>query len=297
MTKNLTKISNWLPISSKDEKNDTFSTFLGFISQFESGTTPDMWVKWKNYSDQVVIKAKNNFYKIYKNDYVAGSFWTAIRCELANIYQEKYGIKWDIVIREHNKAIYTLEKRQNLTVCEPGMLSFEELLFNWNEILVELENRLALPAICEQLQAYIPNLHSLKIVRNCINKFADYALTDTGQIVLLDDSDFFIAMIDKNGEWMNEKFHSYKVITTGGEMVFGPEGLLEEDSETHHEELVNKWQIYDMDIYIGKTEKEYLNQRENMLRDTIKVITTQKPLENKQLETRDFDYYLKIGNV
>lgn len=289
--------SEWTPFLAKDRASITFDKFLDLIKQLDNNTSLNLWTKWKNYANQVVIETPNYYFKLYEDDYLCGSFWSAIRVALGEIYTDNFNILWDVSIIKQNGKIYTLEKRQKLTVCMPNSISYADLLLNWSNTLKKLENKLLLPEICQQLQPYIPELVELKIIRNCINKYADYAITKDNNIILLDDSDWFIAMVDKNGKWLESKFKGYNIISSFGETIFAPEGYLDEGSVTKHEELANKWQIYIENINTNKLEGILFDQREQMLKDNISLIFNQKLLPGQNIKSFDSTGdLLKIGH-
>lgn len=298
MANDLTLASDWTPFLTEDRASITFDCFLDLIKQLDENSSPDLWVKWKNYANQVVIETPSYYFKLYEDDYLCGSFWSLIRSTLSEIYREQFGILWDVNVIHNDGKIYTLERRQKLPLCTPNLLSYADLLINWSYTLQELEKRLLLPEICMQIQPYIPELAELKLIRNCINKYADYAITEQGKVVLLDDSDWFIAMVDKNGKWIKSKFRGYDIMSSLGETIFGPEGYFEKGSTTRHEEPFDKWQIYVENITVDKIETELFNQREQMLKDNIMLIANQKLLPGQTIKCFDSaDDLLRIGHV
>ena len=297
MSNELILNSEWTPFLTEDRASVTFDKFLDLIKQLDNNTSPDLWTKWKNYANQVVIETPNYYFKLYEDDYLCGSFWSLIRSTLAEIYREKFNILWDVNIIKNYGKIYTLEKRQKLTVCNQNYISYVDLLIDWSYTLQELEKRLLLSEICQQLQPYIHGLAGLKLIRNCINKYADYAITEDKHIILLDDSDWFIAMTDEKGNWLDSKFKGYNIISSLGETVFGPEGYFDRNSITKHEETANKWQIYVENIKTEKIEKLLFDQREQMLKDNISLISNQKLLPGQKIQflNQKEDSFLKIG--
>lgn len=297
MPNSLLNVAEWTPFLTENRASITFDKFLDLIKQLDNDTSPDLWTKWKNYANQVVIATPNYYFKLYEDDYLCGSFWSLIRSTLAEIYREKFNILWDVSIINQNGKIYTLEKRQKLAVCNQNHISYADLLIDWSNTLQELEKRLLLPEICQQLQPYIPGLMKLKLIRNCINKYADYAIIENKHIILLDDSDWFIAMIDEKGNWLDSKFKGYNIISSLGETVFGPEGYFDKTSITRHEEPANKWQIYIENIKTEKIEKLLFDQREQMLKDNISLISNKKLLPGQTIKflNQEEDSFLKIG--
>ena len=296
MSNELVLNSEWTPFLIENRASITFDKFLDLIKQLDNNSSPNLWTKWKNYANQVVIETPNYYFKLYEDDYLCGSFWSLIRSTLGEIYTKYFNILWDVNIIKQNSKIYTLERRQKLNVCIPNSILYADLLLNWSNTLKKLENELLLSEICQQLKPYIPELAELKLIRNCINKYADYAITEDNNIVLLDDSDWFIAMVDKNGKWLNSKFKGYNIISSLGETVFAPEGYFDKGSSTKHEEFANKWQIYMENIKTTEIEGILFDQREQMLKDNISLIFNQKLLPNQNIKSFDsVGDLLKIG--
>lgn len=283
MNNSLISQSNWSVFNKKDNSFKTFDNFIDFVSQLDGDTSPDLWVKWKEYSNQVVIATSDNYFKLYQHDYVSGMFWAHIRDVLGDIYREKFNILWDVYTIQKENYIYTIEKRQKLTVCKPNCIDFDKLLLNWSDTLRELEKRLYLDVIVLQIRDKIPEINEIHLIRNCVNKYADYGLTESGDIVLLDDSDWFLAPIDKEGNWLNLKWDSYEVIIDDGTFIFAPEGFYNQSSLRHSDEYVNKWQLFKKNESEEKCELNFNNIRENMLKTNIKLISTQELPKEKIL--------------
>lgn len=294
--KDVVLASNWTPFIKSDESFNTFNNFLDFVSQLDGDTSPDLWVKWKEYSNQVVIATSEHYYKLYQHDYVSGMFWSQIRDVLGEIYREKFHILWDVYTIQQNNYIYSIEKRQKLTVCEPNRVDFGKLLLKWSTVLQELEKRLYLDVVSMQLQDKIPELAEIHLIRDCVNKYADYAITENEEIILLDDADWFLAPTDKNGNWLNLKWDAYEVIIDTGTWLFAPEGYYTQSNLRHSNERVNKWQLFKASQSEDKCELNFNNIRENMLKTNVKLLSTQTLPKEKILTYDNERDYLKIGH-
>ena len=55
----------WQPFNTENKASVTFNQFIDIVKQLDNNTSPDLWLKWKNYAHQVVIETPNYFYKIY----------------------------------------------------------------------------------------------------------------------------------------------------------------------------------------------------------------------------------------
>ena len=297
MTNDIVVHSEWTPYLTEDRASVTFDKFINLVKNLDKNSSPDLWTKWKNYTNQVVIGTPNYYFKFYEDDYTSGTFFAEIRLKLAEIYREKFGIVWDVFKVEENGLVYTLERRQKLTVCEPFDISYADLLLNWSYTLQELEKRLLLPELCQQLQPYIPELAEVKLIRDCINKYKDYAITEDKNIVLLDDADWFLALVDKNGKWLHSKHRGYNVYTILGDTIFAPSKYFERVSVCRADETENKWLIFMENENMDKIERTLFDWREQMLLNNIQLISKQKLLPNQKIMCFDSEQNIpKIGH-
>ena len=297
MTNDVTVHSEWTPYLTEDRASVTFDKFIDLVKNLDENSSPDLWTKWKNYTNQVVIGTPNYYFKFYEDDYTSGTFFAEIRLKLAEIYREKFGIVWDVFKVEENGLVYTLERRQKLTVCEPSDISYADLLLNWSYTLQELEKRLLLPELCQQIQPYIPELAEVKLIRDCINKYKDYAITEDKNIVLLDDADWFLALVDKNGKWLRSKHRGYNVYTILGDTIFAPSKYFERVSVCRADETENKWLIFMENENMEKIERTLFDWREQMLLNNIQLISKQKLLPNQKIMCFDSEQNIpKIGH-
>ena len=130
------------------------------------------------------------------------------------------------------------------------------------------------------------NVQELRLVRDCINKPEDYGIKNDN-IILLDDSDFFIAPIDKNGKWTPVLFNSYDVDSVFGDAIFAPQDmfeiikdnyLLEQSSTKAH-----KWFLFDK-YYTNQNfqiMKGLRTKREEMISENIEFISNLNLIEKK----------------
>lgn len=273
-----------------ESNSQKFSQFIDIIKSIDDNTSPDLWVKWKNYSYQVVIETPKYFYKIYQEDPISGEFIVKIRNELAKIYAEQYNLHWKIITININGYIYQLEQREKLQVCSSDILSFDDLFLNWYKTLELLEKALFLDKITEQLKIKIPDLDRLKLIRDCSNKFPDYAIKD-GHVILLDDADWFLCLTNKSGNWIKPLYNIYPIITLEGERVFAPLNVFEMNM-IEIREAIDKWTIISDDTSILKKRyRDFYSARDKMLSENIQVLTTGKLLDNKALfvEKQEFN--------
>ena len=297
MSNELEIASNWSPFLKQTQSSSTFNQFLDIIKQMDNDSSPDLWFKWKNFTNQVVIETPNYYFKLYEDFYNTGCFLYEIRKNLADIYQEKFNILWEINKVEANGKIYTFEKRQKLTVCTSNHIDYADLLLNWSYTLQELEKRLLLNEICEQLKPNIKNLAEIKLIRDCINKYSDYAITKFGDIILLDDAEWFFALVDKDGKWLSSRYRGYNVISGLGESIFAPIDYFGDDFISKADTLENKWQIFIENENMDKLDGKLKDWREEMLTNNIQLISKQQLIPGKTIEYFELETKLsKIGH-
>ena len=273
------ELTSWIPFNTPTNIH-TFDECIELIETLEESKNQDLWVKWKDSANQIVVGTENYYYKIYQVGISAGSFASEIREELGKIYREEFGLLWNIKTIVKDNSIYQVEQREKLKVCSPDDMSFTDLFINWSKTLEKLEDRLILDKITAQIN--MPGLHKLKLVRDCVNKFEDYAITKDGRIVLLDDADWFLATVDKDDNWFSTQCKVYDIITLTGEKVFGPIDLFNKDNVRLANEKINKWNIFVTTLKADEAELEFRSIREQMLYDNIKVLSTGKALPNNQ---------------
>lgn len=194
--------------------------FINAMSFVVPELRPDKLTKIKNYEHQIVVESNDFYYKVYEDKKDIGAYRLEIRKRLAKIYNS-YGIHWKVLSFEKNGMIYTIEQREKLIVCS-NEISCKDLLLGWKKTLDRLEKDLRFESITNQIKENyegIKNLKNIKLIRECINKPDDYAYGHNGEIILLDDADWFITFIDENGERIYCKEFKLDVITTIGELT------------------------------------------------------------------------------
>lgn len=192
-------------------------------------------------ASQAVVKTNDYFYKIYKIDYQHKIFYTDIIKELANIYTG-LGLHWRIYIYNTNEYLYLIQEREKLQVCDSN-IDFKEIMFSMKDILLKLENRLNLNLVTLQLKEHFPNLKCIKLLRNCINKHKDYALFNN-KYILLDDTDWFLALIDEDDNWIRSDAKCYDISYKGHDVIFAPDDMSKVDLCGLLEAPIYRWNIF-----------------------------------------------------
>ena len=235
--------------------------------------------KWKNScNSQVVIQSPNYFYKIYEEDCYDGKYVCEIREALGQIYREEYGLFWEVKTFIEDDKIFQIEKRQKIPLCTPELISYSDLLINWSNTLDKLERKLQLNKITFQLIDHIPNLARVKIIRDCVNKYIDYGFYN-GNVILLDDADWFLALIDNNDNWISHECNFYPVELNQSKMIFVPKDINDKDLISSTGERFDQWMLYGFPIRmnkddIGNFKSMLLSLRKKMLIDNIKIISS-----------------------
>jgi hypothetical protein len=260
-----------------DLKETSTKKFFSIIRSLDENVHPELSVKWKDYEHQLVIGTKDYFYKVYTIDRHSGRFFEKIREKLAEIYREVFNIHWYVKTIENDGILYQVEQREILKVCSPEDLSFEELLLNWGKTLKILESKLKLKLIIKQIQETYPDVYDLKVIRDCINKFSDYAINRNNDIVLLDDSDWFLAMVDKDGNWLSKKPIIKNTISLVGESYFAPLEIEPQNVpiKTILNEDITKWNIFTNEANLPSLDLLESNEK-RMLKENIKLLSTGK---------------------
>lgn len=278
-------LDSWMPFVTPTESDQTFNQFLSIITSLENSSDTSSWVKWKNFSNQVVIQTPNYFYKLYEEWIYEGFLSCKIREILADIYKE-YGLLWNIQTIVQDDKIYQIEQREKLTLCTEEIISYEDLLLNWNQTLIKVEEKLKLDKVLLQLDN-ISNVKQIKLIRDCINKYEDYAIKD-GKTILLDDADWFLALVNKNGDWESNLYKPYDVVTIyGSNFLFAPLNYKSRKYPTANFEYLlntpnNKWMLFP-NIEIKKEScSRLLEKREQLLMNNIKVLSLNKSLGKPQ---------------
>ena len=270
--------------------------------------------KWKNScNSQVVIQSPNYFYKIYEEDRYDGKYVCEIREVLGQIYREEYGLFWDVKTFIEDGKIFQIEKRQKIPLCTPELISYPDLLINWSNTLDKLEKKLQLNKITFQLIDHIPNLARVKIIRDCVNKYIDYGFYN-GNVILLDDADWFLALIDNNDNWISHECNFYPVELNQNKMIFVPKDINDKDLISSTGERFDQWMLYGFPIRmnkddIGNFKSMLLSLRKKMLIDNIKIISSKNDeclndhqlfvstLTNKDGINKVLDYNRSLNDV
>jgi len=276
----MNELTSWSPLNI--DKKSVFYTCMNKIMQLEDNFVPGNWVEWKNYSNQVVIGTDKYYYKIYVQDHEAGTFFAQIAEELGRIYRE-LGIEWNVTIVEDKGVIHILEQREKLKVILPGIISFEDLLLNYGITLRKLEERLGLNELVAQIMDKIPEVKYVKLIRDCANKYIDYA-SKNGAIVLLDDADWFLMLLDKDYNQIAPTYTSMLVSLPIGEYLFAPQNYRESNKLAAVNKKVDKWWLFNPIVGKDKANIDFRSKRDKMISSNAKLLTTMKalPVEEKE---------------
>lgn len=253
---------------------NTTSSLIKLINQIDS-TECSSWSKWKSDADnhQIVVRTKDYYYKVYNVDFQSGMFTCEVREKLAQIYRS-WGLHWSVKTWRKGNALFQVEQRQVLPLAKPDKILYKDLLIDWSKTLLELEQLLDLPKVKSQLKSTIKNLAHLKLVRDCVNKYEDYAIAPNGRIVLLDDADWFLALVDADNNWISTDWTYINIFRNTKEQVFAPIDFFDCDLVANCGKLVNQWLIFDSAINIDQSQfiAELKDVHNTMLADNIKCL-------------------------
>lgn len=248
--------------------------FINVLNLVIPELRPNRMTKIKNYEHQVVIESDDYYYKVYEDKKDVGVYKLEIRKRLAKIYNS-YGIHWVIMSFEKDGMIYTVEQREKLTVCG-NEISCKDLLLGWKKTLDILEKELRFDNITNQIKENyktLTNLKEIKLIRECINKPNDYAYGPNGEIILLDDSDWFITLIDKNGEKIYYRNFKLDVITTVGELTLSLNVKELFDIFVENDENTASYFLFKRTNEEKKVINKLINYRDKMIDDNIKLLS------------------------
>lgn len=258
----------WTPVQAVNPE------WLDLINRIDY-TESSQWTKWKSNADnhQVVIKTPNYYYKVYNVDFQSGLFLCEIREKLGEIYRS-WGLHWEVRTHLRDNGFIQIEQRQVLPVADKTKILYKDLLIDWSKTLLELEAALDLPKVGLQVKSAIKQLAQIKLVRDCVNKYEDYAIAPNGRVVLLDDADWFLALVDKANNWISHDWTYLPIFRNTKEQIFGPIDLFEADILEVTGKTVNQWLIFDSVLNKNgeQFKSELANIHDKMLADNIKCL-------------------------
>lgn len=264
-----------------------FSTIIDKVKELDGSSSIQSWVKWKDYSHQVVIRGNNFYFKIYQQD-LSNDFYPRIREAIAKVYRRDFGLDWDILTIKTQSSIFQIQKREPLRVMELGQMPFQDLLIRWGQALKLVQEELGLGLIAKQLKLIdgYQDVQSIKLVRDCMNKFQDYALTKDGSVILLDDADWFLAMVDDKQRWLQKRYNLVQLQTVLGPRLMVPYSF--HNPAFHNpafapvlaREMVNKWNFINQDYLSDPVPLDFVSMRQSQLAGNIQVLAKMKLLED-----------------
>lgn len=237
--------------------------------------------KWKE--SQVVFETPDRYYKLYEDGMVDGFFLSQIRECIASVYQ-MLGVDWKLytALDPDRGTFCQIESRARLRTVKDSELPYKELMLNWKRTLELVEDKLSLPRLARQMKAYYPEITAIKLMRECTNKYADYAWHGD-RIILLDDADFFLAMVGKKYNWLERPAHVYDLLHTSGNVYFAPKNFFNNVSIQKRidsvEDNFNRWFIYHPDM-CGRPEEEIRqlrSERESMFLNNVRLLAGEDP--------------------
>lgn len=255
--------------------------------------------KFKEYDNQVVVETKDYFYKIYIDYGPVGRYLLEIRKKLADIYRS-YGIHWELINSYNDGRFITVEQREKLKVCAYSDLTCGELLRNWKKSVVLLNKSLNFEDILKQIKdkSNVPEFNSAKdllLLRHSLVKVNDYAYAPNGNIVLIDDADFFLSIIDENGEQISKKNFDLEVITTCGKMNFSSNKEFWEKNVQGNFDISKSFFIFDKRDDCAFQDK-FISNNKDTDEKKLRLFVTGKP-SNTKYQNEYIEEYSKRRNI
>lgn len=270
----------WGAVKNSIDKCNQFRYAIDYIKRLDPSNDINCWLKWKNYNNQVVIKTPNFYYKVYVDDLEHGTFSSYIREELAKLYRG-FGLLWNIVTINDNNVLYMIEQREPIKQCTSTDIDYEQLLLNWGSTLKLLEESLGLNIVLKQVQEIVPEAKQLKLIRDCFSKYDDYGIIN-GKIVLFDDADWFLCLVDGDGNVLPIKNNVIEVLTKFGDFKFASIHHNPNSMPVRVNEVIDQWWLFLPRLGNQKSMIDFRNQRKCMLDASIKLLSTMKSLPDAE---------------
>lgn len=239
--------------------------------------------KFKEMANQVVVETKDYYYKLYIDYGDQGKYLLEIRKKLSEIY-ESYGVHWKILYSNCNGRVILIEQRQKLKLCDYN-LPCRELLKNWKKTLDILKYELKFDDILNQLKdksniSEVKQAKDLLILKESLIKPKDYAYAPNGNVILLDDADFFISIVDDNGELISKQNLDIEIMTTCGKMNFCSYRELWEKKICGKFDITKRFFIFDKDNIHGIEDVFTPNDKDTTMKKLM-IFSTGKPSNSK----------------
>lgn len=280
------------------------SQLIDFVKHLDNDTiSTDLWTKWKNSANQIVIETPNYFFKLYNGSGLDAEYLCHVREKLGEIYRTEYNLNWDVKTIYKDNKLYQIERREKLQVCNPSIISMDDLYIKYGELLNKLEQKLLFPKITKQIYPKVKEfgkeLYQIKLIRDCMPAYEDYAITNDGNIILLDDSDWFIYLVDKNGNILYIPNTYFEVVSSFDyNSILCPcnlDKMIKEGEDIGNAVVeISKWTITKHKSEMLDLQSDLINKYEETICDTVKILTTGKKLENKALSYDVYDKNLLL---
>ena len=267
-------ITTFSTITTSDESK--INVFLDIIKSLTNDDSTN-WLKWKDTTEQVVIKTTDQYFKIYQETYVQNWFKSLIRQTIANVYTQ-LGVNWIFSVKREGDIFYHIEQRECLPVCGIDVdITIDEVLLGWRTTLDLIEEKLNFDMLLIQMRQYIPSLYKIKLIRDAHNCLQDYAIKDN-HIFLLDDADFFLALVNEEGDLIDIQSPFYNLlypeigeVTLTTNNFFAGE-IIERMADVNSK--VNRFWLYDISSTTMKKHYDLLKHGyESHIRSNIKLLS------------------------
>ncbi len=180
----------------------------------------------KNENNCMVVKTPNCFYKIRRLNEKSPA------CPVYNFEQtviqafcseyKAMGLNWDVFNIKQNNTTYLVEKRQKLKTFSPNECDLQEIINKGSKIIRRVEKRLEIPLLAAQikLSGLFEQFSKIVLARDSSNNLDDFAIWHN-EVILLGNSNWFLAMLDNSGKWnMCQKAKPVAITLSYGEYYF-----------------------------------------------------------------------------
>lgn len=241
----------------------------------------------KRGENSIVIEGKNHFYKIcaINEPDQTYHFELLINATFAKEYR-KLGLDWEIHSERINDHLFTIERREKLTVAKSSDYKIEDLQRRSSEIKARVEQKLELALSLAQIRqtGKFQNINSIVLARDSNEQLDDFAIY-SDHIIQLGNSSWFLAPINNFNNWDRLQFAFVEPISLSyGNYYFADYNIFNENRESVSSiyDITQKWWLFPTSVGDIYHTSEYLRtELEQMLKTNSKILVTKEKLNVK----------------
>ena len=226
-----------------------------------------------------VAEASTHFWKIVKinENNLAYQFDVIVKQAFADVHRE-LGIDWEVFLERHGDALFLVEKREKLQICDELSLSLEDCMKESSKLTRRVEEKLEMRLLLAQVRQNeaFRNIRKIKLARDREDALDDFAIHD-GSIVILGDTGWFLALVNADGKWENALFSdAVEVNLTFEDFFFANQGVFNEADQAIASiyEVTQRWWLFPkagIDFFATRCHLKL--ELENMLKTNAKILS------------------------